>query len=234
MALSHFTPSQIKQLASKDEYAAGTYRVKVVAVDRTKTDGGRPEGLSLRVAALVDPEDIESAARMQMFVNCDLGPTELSGEVPKFGLENSAAYAAALNEELPEWPTYIKAEKLYYVAGEVVGGKALTEAKEAALDANLNWLIDIHNDETNEMLNALMGKVFYVDVVHRPGKEGTEHAGRVFVNPANPRRQLRDGETLTAKEDFVAKVAVPETEAAPEPAKKAAPAKAQAKKTGRR
>lgn len=223
--LRPYTQAEIRRIAARDELADGWYRFMVTRYER-KEDENKPVTLQLQVNPLQNPEDASTAHRLSMYLSLPLAETDSSGEIERFRFEQSGRAGGILLDGIPATPVWHKQARKWTLNGETVTKDAAMAAREAALEAGLNGLIEAYNDESNAALGSLVSKVFYGCVVRKESKN-PQYAGTVFANVTNITAELPANAKLNKPEAFVFTPAVAEGEEAPA-------AKKTSKKTPRR
>jgi hypothetical protein len=227
MSVQHFTSKQIKKIASREEYNGGVYMWKVTSAKKLAGDTA-PEGFQIGVAALTDPNDVESAHRMTYTVRLPLGPTEESGPVPTFQLRQAAEFATVLFEDLDGIPTWNREERRNEIFGEEVAKSEVEAKTEAGIEAALNKLVDVYEQGEEAFVEAFVGKCFGMELARsKPNADG-----RRYLNSRRLFKVIPEGVELVAKENFVyqgsddAEEAINDTPAKITPAKKKTATKA--------
>ena len=220
--LRKYTPAEIRRIASRDELADGWYRFIVSKFDRKEAEN-KPISLQLEAKPLTDPENAESAHRLSMYLQLPLQETESSGEIERFRFEQTGRIGALLLDDIGPMPVWNRLSRKWTLDGETVSKDEAMAARDEALEKGLNGLIDAYNDTSNEVLNTLVGKVFYGCVVRKTSKN-PQYAGQVFANITNICEEPPNDAKLVKPADFVFVPPPVEGEEAPvaKPAKKGA------------
>jgi hypothetical protein len=200
--IKRFSHQQIKKMAQRDELSDGTYRFLVTSAKRVE-DEGKCLKLRLGINPLTDPEDIASKHRVGMTLDLVMGASETSGDPLEFQIVQSADAALCLLPDMPMLPVWVKSEKKWTDGEQDYSGEEGNEQRATVREEAFNALANAYEDDSNEVIDSLVGvAVFYGDVKRTMSKTG-EYAGRIFPNIRNIRKELRDGDSLTAPEDFV-------------------------------
>ena len=227
MSLQHFSAKEVKRIAARDEYADGTYVFKVTGAKKISGDTA-PEGIQLSVAALTNPDDVESTHRMSYIIRLPLGATEESGPVASFQLRQSGETATVLFDDLEGVPTWNRETKQNEIFGAPVDKREVEVLTATNLEAALNKLVDIYEAGEEGFAEAFVGKCFGMTLAHSKPNED----GRRYLNSRGMYRAeaLPEGLQLQDPANFVYGGGdddkVEETPVAKAPvAKKAVPAK---------
>lgn len=171
-----FNKSRSQEFAAAPSIAEGKHALAITDIAPHEPKDEANDNLMAKVSwrKILDPSDGETikGPTFNQWITLPLDNPDVDGhECPQWAPKMFAPFAAAVSDDVPEWPRYDRDTKETTFLGEPVAkGKDLKRAQVSCINAAGDFASELWG-ENGEGLNEVLGCVAYGHVIYEDGSD---------------------------------------------------------------